>query len=62
RKSGVIRPKDFLKKSLDSPDARPYSPAPVAVVKATVTGVGIGRLKRKRDNLRTATSGKSRCQ
>ena len=32
-----------MKKSLDSPDTLTYSPAPVAVVTATVTGAEIGR-------------------
>ena len=42
-KSREIRAKNFLKKSLDSPDTLAYSPAPVAVVTATVTGAEIGR-------------------
>ena len=42
-KSKEFRAKFFLKKSLDSPNTLPYSPAPVAVVTATVTGAEIGR-------------------
>ncbi|MDT7806702.1 MAG: hypothetical protein QOJ70_515 [Acidobacteriota bacterium] len=42
RKLGEINVKKFSKKSLDSPDPRAYSPAPVAVLKGAVTGAGIG--------------------
>ena len=42
-KIGEIRAKIFLKKSLDTPDALAYSPPPVAIVTAVVTGAEIGR-------------------
>src|SRR3954469_21491965 len=42
-KSREIRAKFFLKKSLDSPNTRTYSPPPVAIVTAVVTGAEIGR-------------------
>jgi hypothetical protein len=42
-KSRQIRAKIFLKKSLDSPDTLAYSPPPVAIVTAVVTGAEIGR-------------------
>jgi hypothetical protein len=42
-KSREIRAKIFLKKSLDSPDTLAYSPPPVAIVTAVVTGAEIGR-------------------
>ena len=42
-KSREIRANFFLKKSLDSIDARTYSPPPVAIVTAVVTGAEIGR-------------------
>jgi hypothetical protein len=42
-KSGEIRAKIFLKKSLDRLGTLAYSPAPVAIVTAVVTGAEIGR-------------------
>ena len=42
-KCGEIRAKIFLKKSLDSLRTRTYSPPPVAIVTAVVTGAEIGR-------------------
>jgi hypothetical protein len=42
-KSREIRAKKFLKKSLDSLGTRTYSPPPVAIVTAVVTGAEIGR-------------------
>ena len=42
-KSREIRAENFLKKSLDSPETLTYSPAPVAIVTAVVTGAEIGR-------------------
>ena len=42
-KSREIRAKNFLKKSLDTLDTLPYSPPPVAIVTAVVTGAEIGR-------------------
>jgi hypothetical protein len=42
-KSGEIRAKIFLKKSLDRLDTLAYSPPPVAIVTAVVTGAEIGR-------------------
>jgi hypothetical protein len=38
-----IRAKFFLKKSLDTPNTLAYSPPPVAIVTAVVTGAEIGR-------------------
>jgi hypothetical protein len=43
RKQREIRTKFFLKKSLDSLDTLAYSPPPVAIVTAVVTGAEIGR-------------------
>ena len=42
-KCGEILAKFFLKKSLDSLRTRTYSPPPVAIVTAVVTGAEIGR-------------------
>ncbi|HZT58524.1 MAG TPA: hypothetical protein VFA21_07865 [Pyrinomonadaceae bacterium] len=43
RKSRLFVGKYFLKKSLDTPNTRAYSPHPVAVLKGAVTGEGIGK-------------------
>jgi hypothetical protein len=43
RKQREIRTKIFLKKSLDRLDTLAYSPPPVAIVTAVVTGAEIGR-------------------
>ena len=43
RNSGEIVLKNYSKKSLDSPQTAAYSPAPVAVVTAAVTGEEIGK-------------------
>jgi hypothetical protein len=43
RKQREIRTKNFLKKSLDRLDTLAYSPPPVAIVTAVVTGAEIGR-------------------
>src|ERR1044072_33547 len=42
-KSREIRAKNFLKKSLDTFRTLAYSPPPVAIVTAVVTGAEIGR-------------------